>query len=156
MKDSHYGVRVHALRVADQRFRTSPKLLNAALSLIESESDPNVLLQLALSLGESDDLRSVKGLVHLAAHHSNIRWMKNAVLSSIGNMAGAFFELAIKEHSQIDPSILEQVAQTAARTGDVKLLVAAVDHPVGDAGTGEVAVCALPCQDRGVEGSAVD
>ena len=129
MKDSHYGVRVHALRVADQRFRTSPKLLNAALSLIESESDPNVLLQLALSLGESDDLRSVKGLVHLAAHHSNIRWMKNAVLSSIGNMAGTFFELAIKEHSKMDPSILEQVAQTAARTGDANLLVAAVDHP---------------------------
>ena len=34
MKDSHYGVRVHALRVADQSFKTNPELLNAALDLL--------------------------------------------------------------------------------------------------------------------------
>ena len=55
--------------------------------------------------------------------------MENALLSSIGNKAGKFFELAIKEHSKMDASILEQAAQTAARTGDAKLLVAAVDYP---------------------------
>jgi putative membrane-bound dehydrogenase-like protein len=129
MKDSHYGVRVHALRVADQSFKTNPELLNAALALIKNESDPNVLLQLALSLGESDDSRSVAGLVQLAARHSDVRWMDNAVLSSIGNKAGSFFELAIKERSKMDASILEQAAQTAARSGDAKLLVAAVDYP---------------------------
>ena len=77
-------------------FKTNPELLNAALALIKNESDPNVLLQLALSLGESDDSRSVAGLVQLAARHSDVRWMNNAVLSSIGNKAGSFFELAIK------------------------------------------------------------
>jgi len=129
MRDSHYGVRVHALRVADQKFKTNPELLNAALDLLKNESDPNVLLQLALSLGESDDPRSVTGLVQLVTRHSDVRWMNNAVLSSIGKKAGSFFELAIKKHTKIDTSILEQAAQTAARSGAAKSLLAAVDHP---------------------------
>ena len=80
MKDPHYGVRVHALRAADQKFNTNPELLNAALDLLKNESDPNVLLQLALSLGESDDPRAVIALVQLMTRHSDVRWMNNACL----------------------------------------------------------------------------
>ncbi|MCP4798392.1 MAG: hypothetical protein GY893_00410, partial [bacterium] len=45
------------------------------------------------------------------------------------NKAGPFFFFFIKKQSKIGTSILEQVAQTAARSGAAKSLLAAIDHP---------------------------
>ena len=40
-----------------------------------------------------------------------------------------FFEIAIKSESKIDTSLLERVAETAARSGQASSLLAAVNHP---------------------------
>ncbi len=129
LNDNHYAVRLHALRAGDKRFNEDKPLLEKVLSLSQTESDPNVLLQIALSLGESDDPRTVTVLAELAARHGNIRWMDNAVLSSIGNKAGAFLKKAVTKHPPIAVSILERAAVTAARSGDVASLLAAKNHP---------------------------
>lgn len=129
LSDSHYAIRVHALRAGDKSFSETNALFKKSLKLIKNESDPSVLLQLALSLGESDSLEATEGLYHLVKHHSKVRWMNNAVLSSLRHKAGKFFEIAIQSESKIDTSLLERVAETAARSGQASSLLAAVNHP---------------------------
>lgn len=126
--NEHYAVRMHALRMADQRFGDDPRLIEAALELIESERDPSVLLQLALSLGESEDSRVVAALAMLAADHGGVRWMDSAVLSSLRGKAGVFVTAALKDHPAIAASLLERAAVTAARDGDVDALLGAAVH----------------------------
>jgi putative membrane-bound dehydrogenase-like protein len=129
LADPHYAVRLHALRAADPRLGSDRALMDQVLALSKTESDPGVLLQLALSLGESHDPRAIPVLARLAAEHGTIRWMDNAVLSSIGDKAGAFLKCALLEQHTIAVSILERAAETAARTGDAAALLAAADHP---------------------------
>ena len=129
LSNSHYAIRVHALRASDKSFNENNALLKKSLELIKNESDPSVLLQLALSLGESDSLEATEGLYHLVSHHSKVRWMNNAVLSSLRHKAGKFFEIAIQSESKIDAALLERVAETAARSGQASSLLAAVNHP---------------------------
>ncbi len=126
LRDGHYAVRLHALRVADARFDTDKTLLGEALKLADSETDPNVLIQLALSLGETTDLRAVKALAMLAAKHGGIPWMDSAVLSSIGSISGPFLKVALVEHPKMNRSVLERAGETAARTGDSEALIDAV------------------------------
>ena len=80
--DPHPAVRLHALRLGERWFDTHPASLRVALAGAKSESDPSVLLQLALSLGESKSPEAVKVLAELASTKNSIRWMENAVLAS--------------------------------------------------------------------------
>ena len=129
LSNDNYAIRLHGLRAADKFFNKNNALFLKALALLENESDPSVLLQLALSLGESDSPEAVKGLLNLATNYSKVRWMDNAVLSSLGRTAGHFFKLAIKEKSKVNSSLLERVAETAARSGQASSLLVAVNHP---------------------------
>ena len=52
--DPHAGVRRQAVRLAESRFKSSPKLLAAVMKLAD-DPDAFVALQVACSLGETDD-----------------------------------------------------------------------------------------------------
>ena len=70
-------------------------LLKAILTMAESEQDARVLIQLALSLGESTDPRATAFLARLARERLNVRWMESALLSSLhGRGAEMVAELA--------------------------------------------------------------
>lgn len=79
--DPHYGVRVHALRLAERWLAASPDLLTKAAALVD-DPDPSVRLQAGFSLGEADEPRAVAALARLAASHGADPWVQAAILSS--------------------------------------------------------------------------
>lgn len=109
----HPALRVHALRLPFEK-----TLLGRLLELVASEKDPNVLLQLALILGESDDARAAQALAKLATENSDIRWLENAVLSSIARQPGAFLNALANQQQGASAGLIEQAAGTAVAVGD--------------------------------------
>ncbi|MBI4601586.1 MAG: HEAT repeat domain-containing protein [Planctomycetes bacterium] len=87
MRDDHFAVRTHALRLAEAWVDGRPALLERALGLI-GDPDPLVRLQLALTLGESRDERALEALARLAARHGGERWVDAAIMSSAAGSAG--------------------------------------------------------------------
>ena len=78
-RHKHYGVRVHALRLSEDRL--SGKLLDSVIGMID-DADPTVRLQVAMTLGESHHSKVVETLVDLARRHGSERWMAAAIASS--------------------------------------------------------------------------
>ncbi|MFO0898298.1 MAG: PVC-type heme-binding CxxCH protein [Pirellulales bacterium] len=72
---------VELLRNHDAVLATDNQALERVLHLAETSDDPRLLLQLALSLGESADARAAAALVSLARDHGHIRWLPAAILS---------------------------------------------------------------------------
>lgn len=118
LRDQHPAVRMHALRVGERWFDSEPETLAAALEVGKTEADASVLLQLALSLGESKSPEAVGALAALAATKSDVRWLDNAVLSSIGTTAGKLLAVLLKKFPDAPASIVERATETAVRSGD--------------------------------------
>ncbi|MBG29286.1 MAG: hypothetical protein CMI31_04700 [Opitutae bacterium] len=78
-----FGVRVHALRLCEPWLDRSAKVLKQVVSMTEDD-DPMVLIQLALTLGESRSNKAVQALEILSDKHGALRWMKTAIQSSQG------------------------------------------------------------------------
>jgi putative membrane-bound dehydrogenase-like protein len=85
--DEHYGVRLHALRLAETWLDREPTLLARAAALAD-DPHPKVRLQLALSLGECQDPKALPALARLADREGDDRWMQTSVLSSVPTRAG--------------------------------------------------------------------
>jgi putative membrane-bound dehydrogenase-like protein len=82
LADNHPGVRRHAIRLCETQFHTSSGLGPAVLKLLD-DSDPQVQIQLACSLGEWDDPRAAEALAQLLAAHAGDRFFEAAALSSV-------------------------------------------------------------------------
>ncbi|MBL9166544.1 MAG: HEAT repeat domain-containing protein [Verrucomicrobiales bacterium] len=78
-RDPHPGVRIHALRLSETRL--TPEILSEAVRLA-SDSEPKVVLQLALTLGQWRDPRAGATLARIAVSHGTDRFIQAAVLSS--------------------------------------------------------------------------
>jgi len=76
-----FGVRVHALRVAEPWLDRSMELLDKVISLTR-DPNPLVLIQLALTLGESRSEKARSTLEEIEKTHGELRWMKTAIQSS--------------------------------------------------------------------------
>ncbi len=81
LQDSHFAVKVHALRMVERRFERHPELLSVVLQMID-DPHPRVRLQLALSLGESDSVEASHALIRLALQYGDDAWMAAGILSS--------------------------------------------------------------------------
>jgi putative heme-binding domain-containing protein len=88
LEHSNAEVRQNALHFAEPWLDTRPGLLDQVFNCA-SASDPAVLLQLALTLGESKDSRVPGALAALAREHGDLNWMPNAILSSLPDHSGA-------------------------------------------------------------------
>ena len=88
--DPHVRVREQAIRLAESRFDSSPKLLAGAVEAAQSE-DARLRLQAIFSLGETSASTATKTLVQLARKTSTDRWLRAAVLSSSSRAAGSMF-----------------------------------------------------------------
>ena len=128
--DPHPAVRLHALRTG-----AAERYLGEMLRMVPVEKDPNVLLQLALSLGECDDEFAAHALARLAAKKANVRWMDAAVLSSVVRQPGAFLTEVVDGYPSVAPKIIEGAAMTAVAVGDksaapalAKLIAEHPDH----------------------------
>ena len=76
-----FGVRVHALRVSEPWLDRSMELLDKVISLTR-DPNPLVLIQLALTLGESRSEKARSTLEEIEKTHGELRWMKTAIQSS--------------------------------------------------------------------------
>src|SRR5262249_43617381 len=79
LADSDYHVRRQAIRLSEPLLKSSPRIQNAVLRLVD---DSTVCYQLALSLGEWNDPRAGEVLGKIAQVGMGDTWIRGAVLSS--------------------------------------------------------------------------
>ena len=131
-----YGVRLHALRLAD-RFLADGALLEKVTAMT-GDPDPSVRLQVAMTLGESRDPRAADALLTLARKHGSQRWMATAILSSARESAGALLLGLVSrpEMGESERALLSPLAATLGgqrdgpRISDVLNAVATLDAAV--------------------------
>jgi putative membrane-bound dehydrogenase-like protein len=90
LSDPSAGVREHAVRLAEPRLNNSPALFARVLALAE-DLQIRVRFQVAFSLGEADDTRSIEGLASIARRDAGDDWIRAAVLSSGVRVADSLF-----------------------------------------------------------------
>jgi len=109
LKDPHPRVREHALRLAEE-FADAPAFASAALAL-KNDTDPRVLYQLSLTLGQLKDPRALGVLTDLARDHGGEPWFRLAILSSLNDTASDFFHLYLSRNTfQLNPIFLNKLA----------------------------------------------
>jgi putative membrane-bound dehydrogenase-like protein len=91
LRNSSPGVRENALRLAERRLPSSPRLFDA-VSALAGDPDAKVRLHVALTLGAVDDPRRIAVLAAIARRDGADRWVRAAVLSSVGDRASAFLD----------------------------------------------------------------
>ncbi|WP_437222102.1 PVC-type heme-binding CxxCH protein [Planctomicrobium sp. SH661] len=77
------GVRIAAMRLAEPWLHSQPKIFDKILELAQ-EKDTSVVLQAALSLGESEAPRALAMLAEIARKHGQVQWIDTAIMSSLG------------------------------------------------------------------------
>ncbi len=108
LEDSHEQVRRHAVRLAGGTEWTPE--LSAALGKLVDDESMEVRYQLAFTLGDGPSEQRTERLLKVLAQNPDDRWMRAAVLSSIGEDVERLKEVVD------DPAFAEQVAeQVAAR-----------------------------------------
>lgn len=109
------SVRVHALQLADRWFTKDEgrELLATALAAAASEQDPRMLIQFALSFGQTRDPRAFASLVRFARERLDVRWMDTAVLSSLSGRGVEMLAALVREPGGA-AKFLEPLAQSVA------------------------------------------
>lgn len=127
LSDPHGGLRRHAIRLSEGRLDT-PEKLGERIAALENDSDMQVQLQRAYTLGEWKDARAGTALGRLALQFADDRFMQAAVLSSInpGNLYEALV-VVLGDGTQKPPSeLLEQLVGLASAFDDERTLTAAL------------------------------
>ena len=115
LKHADFKARVHALRLSERWLENNPRLYSAVREL-SLDSDPTVLLQLALTLGshESPDPTT---LTELARKCDQVRWMEAAVLSSSTRTASQLLEKLLGKSEAVPASLYEGLGRTVVAEG---------------------------------------
>src|SRR5262249_35096145 len=83
LADSSPGVRRHAVRLCETRFRLSKRLGSAIVNLAKDPADPQVRMQLAYTLGEWEARPGGRVWGPLGVKHESDRYLLGAVMSSV-------------------------------------------------------------------------
>jgi putative membrane-bound dehydrogenase-like protein len=115
LKDAHPGVRRQAIRICEALLAKSPRL-GRTLAGMTGDTDPQVRLQLACTLGYWDDAQAGEALGELIAAQPENPFLLAAVLSSVtktnlDSLAGA--ATAALEHGACPPGLLGGLMRTA-------------------------------------------
>ena len=113
------GIRIHGLRLSEPWLDREPVLLEQVLAMT-TDSDDSVVLQLALTLGESRNPHAFEKLAELARQRGDIRWMDTAIVSSLNGRAGTMLDLLLadEEHLGHASEILKPLTETIASRRD--------------------------------------
>ena len=139
LKSRHAAVRVHALRLSEPWLDRDTFVLQDVVGLSDY-SHGSVLLQLAVTLGESQNSKVLPVLARLVREHGHIPWLPTAVLSSLPNRGVAFLEHLLPKPAtagQVDHSvpILASLCQMIGSRRDPKelsllvILLSKADEP---------------------------
>jgi putative membrane-bound dehydrogenase-like protein len=99
LKDKAAGVREQALRLAEERLKSSVMLRKAVLALADDPS-ARVRFQLALSAGAADTPETAAALAQIACRGQSDSWTQTAVLSSAYRLAPSLLE-ALVHHEEL-------------------------------------------------------
>jgi putative membrane-bound dehydrogenase-like protein len=115
VEDSHFGVRLHGLNLAEHWLDKEPALLAKVLQRVD-DPHPKVRLQLAFTLGESKDAKVLPVLAKLAESEGQDRWMQAAILSAVPERSTQLAELLLRSGGERGLSFLRPLAAvTGAR-----------------------------------------
>jgi putative heme-binding domain-containing protein len=143
LDDPHPQVRRHALRLSEPFLDSSPELLAKAINL-NSDPEPVVQFQLALSLGASNSDLATKVLTDFIISNGDQRDIVDAALTSIKTRAGAVLQQLLADEKWLSgpharPVLAAIVGQILRqrRDQDLEILLAALNSPPasGDADT---------------------
>ncbi|MCA9212089.1 MAG: HEAT repeat domain-containing protein [Planctomycetales bacterium] len=119
LQDEHYGVRIHALRLAGNRL-SKHAVLNQVVAMI-GDDDPSVRLQVAMTLGESNSSAATDALSKLAIQCGDERWMDAAILSSARDSASDILVAIIDSNDyHRAEKLLRPLAETVGGVRDPK------------------------------------
>ena len=96
LDDPHFALRMHALSLVERWLAASPALAGKIIEMVD-DPDPRVRLQLAFTLGQSNDERAVRALSQLAARYGDDRWIQAALLSSVADSADQVLSAIIRQ-----------------------------------------------------------
>ena len=131
MEDAHPGVRRHAVRLAESIVNDSTELAER-MSAMHSDSDRDVRLQLAFSLGELPQSPGRHAaLLELAKRDGGNRWIRAAILSSLSAGASELFSSLVGDvdYLRTEPArqLLPEIARLVARQNRPDELESVVD-----------------------------
>ena len=132
LESVYYGVRIHALRLAEQ-WLDADNVLWAKVVSMTDDPDSSVRLQLAMTLGESHSQRAVGALLMLAEQYGGERWMAAAILSSCSRHAGEFLLSLLQQTQQTTNTVtlLQPLAATVASQRDGAAMAVALAAVAG-------------------------
>lgn len=138
--DDSFGVRLHALQLAERWLDAERPLLDEALKLTD-DPDPRVRLQAALTLGETRDPRALDALSRFATQHGDERWSSAAIISSVASTADALLDklLAEKPLTSGAAAVLSPLAETVGARRDDAQIGRVLQRAAGLSGDGSVA-----------------
>jgi putative membrane-bound dehydrogenase-like protein len=117
LDDNHYGVRLHALRLAERWLDRLPTLLAKVLRKVD-DPNPKVRLQLAFTLGESQSRDMLPALARLADADMQDRWMQTAVLSAVPDRSAALARMLADRGSERSRQLLRPLAAVTGTRQD--------------------------------------
>jgi putative membrane-bound dehydrogenase-like protein len=123
--DSHPGVRRHAIRLCEKQLARHPEL-GAALVKLLADSDPQVQMQLAYTLGQWDDPLAGRALGKLAVDHVSDRYLLPAVMSSVNkkNLDAVFLGVLAECRPHLPPPLLSaNLIRLADAFGNTRIMV---------------------------------
>lgn len=101
---------IKALRTQDSVFKTDVASARRFAKLSSDITDQRILLQLALSLGYSQDAQVYNELINFAKKHGNIRWMPDAIMTGVHERAGIMLISLLKDPGATGNLLLEPLA----------------------------------------------
>jgi putative membrane-bound dehydrogenase-like protein len=159
LKDPEAGVREQALRLADDRIRTSLSLRSAVAALAD-DPDPRVRFQLAFTLGEADAPETVAALARVLRHDLADPWTQMAALSSAGRVAPSLLAALVRDRdgtTNAGTAHLQALTRVAALVGaqssEAELAKALALMAPGDKGEAAWQVAVLQGLGQGLQNS---
>jgi putative heme-binding domain-containing protein len=135
LRDAHPGVRRHAVRLCESRLARAPQLGTVMIGLLD-DTDPQVQMQLAYTLGAWDDPQAGTALGRLALQAAPDRFLVAAALSSVNKKNLDSLLLTVFASGQGTPppaALTENLLRLAKALGDAKTfatLLRKVTNPV--------------------------
>jgi putative membrane-bound dehydrogenase-like protein len=113
-----FETRIQGLQLAELWVKSADKLVTDQIfKLAAIEQNPRVLLQLALTLGESQDPRAFTALANLARTQLRYRWMDSAIISSLHGRGEAMLAELLRDPGD-SKALWEPLAKTIAARRD--------------------------------------
>lgn len=111
--DMHPALREHAVRLAEPYLKDDPGILEKVIALAE-DANPRVRMQVAYSLGETNDLRAVDAIARIARRDGGDPWIRTAILSSVAETSHELLIRLLSDRSFVASSSGADMAEKLA------------------------------------------